>query len=59
MKIVDVPPWRAYVCIAFFKDRIEGALISGILCSALKVPTNEKLLTKQLPDFPYTPASEW
>lgn len=26
MKIVDVPPCRAYVCIAFFKERMEGAL---------------------------------
>jgi hypothetical protein len=26
MKIFDLPPWRAYVCIAFFNDAIEGAL---------------------------------
>jgi hypothetical protein len=26
IKIVEVPPWRAYVCIAFFRERIEGEL---------------------------------
>ena len=26
MKIADVPPWRAYVCIAFLTENTEGAL---------------------------------
>lgn len=25
-KIVDVPPCRAYVCIAFLRDKMDGAL---------------------------------
>lgn len=26
MNIVDDPPWRAYDCIAFFKEKMDGAL---------------------------------
>jgi hypothetical protein len=26
MKMVDVLPWRAYVCITFLREYIEGAL---------------------------------
>jgi hypothetical protein len=26
MKIADVPPWRAYVCIAFLTEKTDGVL---------------------------------
>lgn len=34
MKMVDVPPCRAYVCIAFLMDSIDGALSRWLVNSA-------------------------
>lgn len=47
MKIADVPPWRAYVCIAFLTENIEGAL-RGIECASRDEGTVLHRLAKTL-----------
>ena len=40
MKIVEVPPWRAYVCMALFSDSIEGALHPFVSARQFKYDKN-------------------